>query len=119
MIFILRKHLKDSILWRTQMGGEIALEIPTPEGDPCTHGGGLAFCLGASFPMLILTQKTVMTVMASVAVSVWAIVPVFSEEELSVGSIDFEQGRIFWSFQPVKKLALPPVPVFLGVKSTR
>ena len=92
------------------MGGEAALEIPTPERDPCTHGGGLAFCLGASFPMPILAQKTVMTVMASVVVSVWATVPVFAEEESSVGSIDFEKGRKFWSFQPVKKLELPPVP---------
>jgi len=51
-----------------------------------------------------------MTVLASVVVSVWAIVPVFSEEESRVGSIDFEKGRKFWAFQPVKKLELPPVP---------
>ncbi len=57
-----------------------------------------------------LDQKTLMTVMASVVVSVWAIVPVFSEEESRVGSIDFEKGRKFWAFQPVKKLELPPVP---------
>jgi len=57
-----------------------------------------------------LDQKTSMTVLASVVVSVWAIVPVFSEEESRVGSIDFEKGRKFWAFQPVKKLELPPVP---------
>ncbi|NRB27711.1 MAG: DUF1549 domain-containing protein, partial [Roseibacillus sp.] len=57
-----------------------------------------------------LDQKTVMTAMALVFVSVWATGPVLAEEGSSGRSIDFEEGRKFWSFQPVKKVEPPPAP---------
>ena len=39
--------------------------------------------------------------------SVWAMGVVFGEEKESVHSIDFDEGRKFWSFQPVEKKNLP------------
>ncbi len=92
------------------MGAELALGISMSARDPCTQRGGLAICPGAPFPMRTLDQKTVMAVMAAAVVSVWPIGPVFSDEELNVGSIDFEKGRKFWSFQSVKKMEPPLVP---------
>ena len=42
-----------------------------------------------------------------VVCSVWAMGVVFGEEKESVHSIDFDEGRKFWSFQPVEKKNLP------------
>ena len=55
-----------------------------------------------------LDQKTVMTAMALVVVFVWSAGPVLAEEGPRGRSIDFEEGRKFWSFQPVKRVESPP-----------
>jgi hypothetical protein len=57
-----------------------------------------------------LNQQTVMTAMVLAVVSVWLTDPVLAEEGLRGRSIDFEEGRKFWSFQPVKRVEVPPAP---------
>lgn len=58
--------------------------------------------------MKIIDQKTMAASRRLLVVcSVWAIGVVFGGEKESVHSIDFDEGRKFWSFQPVEKKNLP------------
>ena len=57
--------------------------------------------------MELLVEEAMMTSRRLLVVcAVWAIGVVSGEEKEHIPSIDFEEGRKFWSFQPVKKMDL-------------